>query len=144
MGVKVNLHCLQSGPFYILNLCRYDSVTTWPILALAAKVWCWCLFPLLYCFVVKSFLDCELCSSYIWGCLLLNPYFCKSRSPYHVFTYIYSLLIEKGICDRKNVSSLCVFHLEISSFFCKSFPFLFIYIYIYIYIYSIPLGPFRQ
>ena len=28
---------------------------------------------------------------------------------YHVFTYIYSLLIEKGICDRQNISSFHVF-----------------------------------
>ena len=45
---------------------------------------------------------------------------------YRIFTYIYSLLIEKGICNRWNISSFHVyFRLKISSFFGKfslSFP----------------------
>ena len=49
---------------------------------------------------------------------------------YRVFTYIYSLLIERDICDHWNISIklcvfVCAFPLEISSFFSKSFPFLF-------------------
>jgi hypothetical protein len=48
---------------------------------------------------------------------------------YCVFTYIHSVLIEKDIFDRLNISNkfpcVCVyFHPEISSFFEKSFPFL--------------------
>ena len=40
-----------------------------------------------------------------------------------MFTYVYSLLIEKDICDHRNIFQLsfhvfmCVFHQEISSFF---------------------------
>ena len=42
------------------------------------------------------------------------------------FTYVYSLLIEKDICDCRNISIMlplfvCAFHPEISSFFGKSF-----------------------
>ena len=41
------------------------------------------------------------------------------RHLYLVFTYIYFLLIEKDICDRRNISNkfLCVFPPEILSFF---------------------------
>jgi hypothetical protein len=45
---------------------------------------------------------------------------------YRVFTYIYSLLIEKGICDCQNILNvsvcLCAFPLEMSSMCNKSFP----------------------
>ena len=45
---------------------------------------------------------------------------------YHVFTYIYSLLIEKGICDRQNISSFHVFVWTLirrSLHFLVGFPF---------------------
>ena len=44
-----------------------------------------------------------------------------------LFSYIYSLLIEKDICDRQNISNkfVCAFPPEISSFFGKNFPFFF-------------------
>ena len=43
-----------------------------------------------------------------------------------VFTYIYSLLIEKEVCDHQNISNkfVCAFSLEISSTFGRSFPFI--------------------
>jgi hypothetical protein len=56
------------------------------------------------------------------------------RRLYHVFTYIYSLLIEKDICDRRNVlvklpcvcvcllsRDLLIFSLRVSSFFSYFF-----------------------
>jgi hypothetical protein len=48
--------------------------------------------------------------------LLLLKIWCRL---YHVFGYIYSLLIEKDICDCQNVSVYVyvTFYLEISSFF---------------------------
>ena len=54
---------------------------------------------------------------------------------YRMFTYIYSLLIEKGIYDRQNIAIrfpcfhvfVCDFYLEISSFFGKSFFLFFSY-----------------
>ena len=58
---------------------------------------------------------------------------CYWHSHYCMFTYIYYLLIKKGICDRQNISSSHVFlfvgdfHLDLSSFLGKSFPFLFIF-----------------
>ena len=50
--------------------------------------------------------------------------------PYHVFTYMYSLLIEKDILDRRNISNkfpcVCVCFSSRDLFiFGKSFPFLF-------------------
>ena len=46
------------------------------------------------------------------------------RHLYHVFTYIYSLLIEKDIYECRNISNKFPCICEIS-FFGKSFPFLF-------------------
>ena len=49
-----------------------------------------------------------------------------------VCTYIYSLLIEKDICDYKNVlvkMFICAFHPEIFSFFGPSFSFYFIFVF---------------
>ena len=41
---------------------------------------------------------------------LMAPFINTHITPfYHVFTYIYSLLIGKGICDHRNISSFCVF-----------------------------------
>ena len=47
----------------------------------------------------------------------------------NILTVIHSLLIEKDVCDRQNISIkfLCAFALEISSMFGKSFPFPFPY-----------------
>ena len=54
------------------------------------------------------------------------------RREYRVFTYIYSLLIMKDLCECQNLSVklLCVFafHLEIFSFFGKSFLLLFLFL----------------
>ena len=51
---------------------------------------------------------------------------------HRMFTYIYSLLIEKGICDRWNISSFHVFCVRLSSgdlfIFGKNLPFLFLFI----------------
>ena len=54
----------------------------------------------------------HLSETVMWHCL------------YHVFTYIYSLLIEKDICDCQNISVklLCICEClssEITSYFCK-------------------------
>ena len=52
---------------------------------------------------------------------------------YHMFTYIYSLLIEIGICNQQNISSFYVFVFMCtfvwrSLHFLASFPFLFLFI----------------
>ena len=54
------------------------------------------------------------------------------RHHYRMFAYIYSLLIEKGICNCWNISSFHVHCVWLSSrnlsFFGKNFPFLFLFI----------------
>ena len=53
--------------------------------------------------------------------------FCLEISSFFLLSFSISLLIEKGICDRQNVSvklpcvCVCAFCLEISSFFLLSF-----------------------
>jgi hypothetical protein len=53
---------------------------------------------------------------------------------YCVFTYIYSLLIEKTFCECQKYQLsfhvfICVFYLEISSFSWLEFPFFYSYFY---------------
>ena len=56
------------------------------------------------------------CNSVIWSLI------------FSLFTYIYSLLIEKDLCECQNISFkfICVSHLETSQFFIKRFLFLFL------------------
>ena len=64
--------------------------------------------------------------------LILSSVTVKRRCPYRVFTYIHSILIEKDICECRNVSVVlsCIymcFSCEDLLFFDKTFLFIFLY-----------------